>query len=446
MKKSIGLLLTASLMLSGIFVGCEKEKPAQQEEPSQGTETLTSTTIPVENALASLSKLSKELYGETKTAKKNYSVEVFGGVKTKSSRNTLPDTTLYIVNMEDGYAVLSAQSKIKTEVFCITESGSISAADIQKAILRMEYTPSPQKSSDNENDGGDDSEEDEDDYFEDLGRETVPAIIAASVLNQWYYGCEPEYEVNATKANTYTGTPNTSAMLKTKWDQGAPFNNFRKDGAPAGCVAVATAQIIEFNALNHGYTSFTDGKKFDWNLLFTVCHCSNPSTFGLSSAQQQEASNFLSYVGLKKNCYIRYDATKGSYGYADGAKRTFKNMKYKSVKKYLGFEKADKNRAIAQLTNGFPMYMGGVRGTSSGHAWVLDGIYVRKVYNETGSYLRTESFFHINWGWQGWSDGYYTQGVFDTSKRQAVEAGVDFGYSAGSYNYTWDYRTITYSL
>lgn len=29
--------------------------------------------------------------------------------------------------------------------------------------------------------------------------------------------------------------------------------------------------------------------------------------------------------------------------------------------------------------------------------------------------------FHINWGWKGSGDGYFMQGVFDTSKRQENE-------------------------
>ena len=121
-------------------------------------------------------------------------------------------------------------------------------------------------------------------------------------------------------------------------------------------------------------------------------------------------------------------------------------MGYKSVKKYLGFEKADKNRAISQLTSGFPMYMDG-SGPGAGHAWVLDGIYVRKVYGETGDYLRTENLFHINWGWNGLDDGYYSQGVFDTSQRLDTEFGVDPGtVSIPSSKYTWNYRTITYTL
>ena len=113
-----------------------------------------------------------------------------------------------------------------------------------------------------------------------------------------------------------------------------------------------------------------------------MCPCSNVLSIGNTDAQQ-EASNFLYYIGLKKNCNIKYN-TDGSSGWADGAKRTFKNMGYKSVNKYLGFEKADKNRAISQLTSGFPMYMDGSR-KGGGHAFVLDGLYTRKVYGETDS-------------------------------------------------------------
>lgn len=71
-NKSISLLISASLLLSGIFMGCEKE-PSQTETFGAETETLTST-IPVETTLASLDKLVGELYGETKSTKKKYSV------------------------------------------------------------------------------------------------------------------------------------------------------------------------------------------------------------------------------------------------------------------------------------------------------------------------------------------------------------------------------------
>lgn len=84
---------------------------------------------------------------------------------------------------------------------------------------------------------------------------------------------------------------------------------------------------------------------------------------------------------------------------------------------------------------------------STYNAWVIDGLYVRDVLDaNTRNYIRTENLFHINWGWQGMSDGYYSQGVFDTSKRVATESGVDAGYMSSRNQYTWDYRTIVYDL
>lgn len=434
--KTRATYLLMDVFICMVLVSCGKDY-IEQTKSNISLENDSNSTIPIEKALSSLDKLMSELYGATKATNQNYSVEVFGGVKTKSSNLSLPDTTLYLVNMENGYAVLSAQKKIKTDVFCITESGTISSEDIQNAIYNLEHTDDANKSVES-----DDIEDD----FEDMGRETIPSIIAASVVNQLYYGYEPEYDTDETKANTYRGTPNTLAMLQTKWRQGYPFNKFRTDAAPVGCVAIATAQIIEFNALKHGYVSFVnDGNKtFNWNSLFTVCHCSDRFYLGDSFAQKQ-ASDFLEYLGLKKNCDIKYKTT-GSSGSSMGAKRTFKNMGYESVKIHLGFSKADKNRVISQLTNGFPMYMDG-SGKGSGHAWVLDGIYVRKVYTETNDYLRTENLFHINWGWGGICDGYYSQGVFDTSQRQDTEAGIDPGVSVQpSYSYTWNYSTVSYSL
>lgn len=121
-------------------------------------------------------------------------------------------------------------------------------------------------------------------------------------------------------------------------------------------------------------------------------------------------------------------------------------MGYKSVKKYLGFENPDRNRAITQLTKGLPMYMDGSN-QSSGHAWVLDNTLLRDVYDDTGKHIRTDRYLHINWGWNGISDGYYDIGVFDTTKRKEIDPIVDSGSADSSpHKYTWNYRTITYSL
>ena len=423
--RKFATLFTSCIIL---LLSCAKENSTQPTISE-------SEIIPLEEALGTMTELIGSLGILTKSIPPIYSVEVFGGLASKAQEIFLPDTSLYIVNFSDdrGYAVLAAQRRISTKVFCITESGVLSASDIYDAIEAMDNTFIQSKSTASNEES-----------WTDFGQKTIPCLIASSMINQISNDCTADMEFLETKTTTYTGLPDTTAMLETKWGQMTPFNDFRTDHAPAGCVAIATAQIIEFNALHHGYTTFVEDNNvsFDWPLLKTVYNKSNPYYAGSISAQN-EASSFSQYIGLSKNCNISYDID-GSGGYADGAKRTFKNMGYSSVKKYFGFENADKNRAIAQLTSGFPMYMDGSR-SGGGHAWVLDGVFVRKVY-EDGEYDRTENMFHINWGWNGDGDGYFIQGIFDTTQRITYESGVDSGNPAVSRNYTWNYRTITYSL
>ncbi len=54
---------------------------------------------------------------------------------------------------------------------------------------------------------------------------------------------------------------------------------------------------------------------------------------------------------------------------------------------------------------------------------------------------------HCNYGWGGICDGYYTDGLFDTTQRRTggqIDTGVgDYAYT-GSSNYTEDFKMITY--
>ena len=58
-----------------------------------------------------------------------------------------------------------------------------------------------------------------------------------------------------------------------------------------------------------------------------------------------------------------------------------------------------------------------------------------------------QNMFHCNWGWNGTSDGYFIQGIFDTSERIAEDendTAPSDNFQPG--NYVWHYRPITYSL
>ena len=87
-----------------------------------------------------------------------------------------------------------------------------------------------------------------------------------------------------------------------------------------------------------------------------------------------------------------------------------------------------------------------------GHAWVIDGGYHYTVtglrYNyDGGADLATLEYkkVHCNYGWDGECDGYYTEGLFDTSE---INNDVDLGAGDiafdGSYNFTQNIKIINY--
>ena len=321
-----------------------------------------------------------------------------------------------------------AMTSAKNPVFCVTESGCITAA-----LDEIEHDIGSR-----------------DPYINDIGETFVPAII----LSRVYLGDLP---INFSDDDEEAGDDNdeptrlydtvvvskVGPFLETKWTQWSPFNNFlnNKD-IPAGCVAIATAQILAHNEV--ATKDSFDGHPYDWDLMKTVYNYRNIGGAGEPEAQEL-VSAFSKEVGKRENCRIRYKEGSSS-GYADGAKRTFKNYGYKDVRKYLGFGKKKQEKVIAQLTYGLPVYIDGLDKSWSGHAWVIDGFFVRNIYYaSTGKLKEQERMFHCNWGWHGASDGYYSQGVFNTEDR-IDEDETDTATSEYSHNYTWCYRPITYSL
>ena len=74
----------------------------------------------------------------------------------------------------------------------------------------------------------------------------------------------------------------------------------------------------------------------------------------------------------------------------------------------------------------------------------IDGLFVRDVSDEITGSSFTDNMFHINWGWRGLSDGYYDQGVFDSSQRIERDTTIDVNTGTNPGVYTWDFRTVTY--
>lgn len=221
-------------------------------------------------------------------------------------------------------------------------------------------------------------------------------------------------------------------LLKTKWNQGAPYNNMcprESDGSRCvtGCVATAMAQIVNYHRLPAGNGTGTasvtcDGKvysfdfeneTFDWDNMLDVYG-------GKGSYTQTEAD---AVAKLMFACGVSVDMDYGPN--ESGAVND--NVAY-ALTDHFGFDKgvviARRNwfgleewndYIYAQLRDYGPVQYSG-RNDGSGHSFVCDG------YDRDG-------FFHINWGWGGLSDGYFRLTALDPDTQ-------GIGGSVSGYNLT----------
>lgn len=73
-------------------------------------------------------------------------------------------------------------------------------------------------------------------------------------------------------------------LLKTKWNQYAPFNNFRTDNSLAGCVAIAIGQIMAYHKYpNYALRSILNPVMSIYGINFPT---PNMKVIGLLPAQQ----------------------------------------------------------------------------------------------------------------------------------------------------------------
>lgn len=215
---------------------------------------------------------------------------------------------------------------------------------------------------------------------------------------------------------------NVPRLVKTRWDQGNPYNRLcpydssMNDRAVVGCVATAMAQIMKY--WNHpssgtGSNSYEPHTSYEYGTLtadfeHTPYLWSQMPNEVFSSATDEEALgvSMLSYhCGVAVNMMYGVSAQGGSaaysscYGESEAcAVNAFRNnFKYDSRLEF--HNKDDFSDSVwlsmidAELAQGHPLYYNGYD-MSSGHAFVLDGSDL-------------DTHYHFNWGWSGYGNGYY---------------------------------------
>ena len=209
------------------------------------------------------------------------------------------------------------------------------------------------------------------------------------------------------------------ALVSSKWDQGAPYNNQTPLFSTAegsfvhpltGCVATAMSQVMythQYPSSVHGqiyykmkqgdngefrtFSKDLDGKAIDYtNMINTY----DEGTY--SKKQGNAVAALMSYAGLTVN--MQYSTTFSGAYCTDAALALQKNFGYENTDYYFRMEVEDnwwKKKVYEAINNGNPIIYGAVDAKGhGGHCFVLDG------YDAKG-------FVHVNWGWSGSEDGYY---------------------------------------
>ena len=203
-------------------------------------------------------------------------------------------------------------------------------------------------------------------------------------------------------------------LIKTRWQQEAPFNNdVQKDdkGKPylVGCVAITMTQIMRYykypkegkgsNTYSmNGETLSADfsASPYQWDKMLPIYEKGKYTDeeakavselmrqVGISVNMDYKPNFSSSYTRSAQNALIKY------FGYNPNMNRYTRN--YYSEQEWMDmvFNELSQHRPI--------YYSGNDRNWENGHAFVIDG------YNAEGK-------VHVNWGWGGYQDGYFDIGI-----------------------------------
>ncbi len=216
----------------------------------------------------------------------------------------------------------------------------------------------------------------------------------------------PAWDNISTIAST-TRTTSEKLLTTASWGQDSPYNDLcptiGSEKTVTGCVATALSIIMKY----HTWPTVGTGETFsyDWNgqtltstfnTTYDWVNMPNEYTSGGYTADQATAVAKLMYdagiisqmdYGVDLSSAYSYDAVMGMINYMKYDKGAFLLSKeWFSAKEWMGMLKSE-------IDNNRPILYSGESESDGGHLFILDG------YNN--------EFFHVNWGWEGYCNGYY---------------------------------------
>lgn len=244
-------------------------------------------------------------------------------------------------------------------------------------------------------------------------------------------------EKEALAADSTYRQPRVAPLLAdVAWGQSEPYNNLcpMYDGqrrTVTGCVATAMAQLMMYykypqtlksdipayqtKSYQLDMPSVSAGERYDWDNMLPQY-----SGSAYTAAQANAVAKLMYHCGLSfeadygpssTSAWCRPNVLVKYWGYDPDVIRPLYREKF-SLREWTAI-------LDAELQALRPVYYRGCSTTSGSHAFLCDGADGNGLY-------------HINWGWSGWSNGYFDITVLNSDYSGAESATA----SADGFNYT----------
>ncbi len=249
-------------------------------------------------------------------------------------------------------------------------------------------------------------------WFDSYSKE-IAHIVATKAVNT-----ESLAEWNKILTNGIKASPTDVApLLTTTWDQLQYYNYYcpavtggSGGKAPTGCVATTMGQIMKyynFPATGIGSYSFNDSRygQLSANFGATTYNFANMKAKATFSSYK-EIATLLYHAGVSVNMNYAVDGSGAQSESVPFAMSKYFNYDNSTIGiAYLENYSPTEWEALlkSELDAKRPLYYSGSDPTS-GHAWVCDG------YSSSGGY----TMFHMNWGWSGSANGYFSIGALNS--------------------------------
>lgn len=250
---------------------------------------------------------------------------------------------------------------------------------------------------------------------------------------------------------------NIPKMVDMALHQGSPFSDYCYGYYPStyvgsyvtGCVPLATLQIMSYAKKPTSFTMTYDGSDsivaLDWDEMIWAGSRLGQSLEilpGLDDDLQpneMSANDMIAHlvreIGYRGNCRLVYDDVNNSYGVGcidDSIAYVLDRFQvaHGALESFSGQRPSLEDECILLM-------VGGVEDYSSGHAFIMDGwrkLQTQEIENiyevrlglmfllsTTYGSVVTKEYYHLNWGWGGDCDGYFSNLLFNPNQAYSYD-------------------------